>query len=188
MTGKGKENVSELVVVGFRDQYRACDVLNELKQHDWLQGEDLDHAVAVTLDEAGKARVQLSVDLSANETTWWASLWGSLLGVTLFLPTATQLAEAASVVSNGGRKESNGHSHSPCGDPSWWRSELGISEDFLRDVGAVVKPGASAIFMRLLAENIPVALGRLQNYGSMVIHTRLTPEQDDKISSFFALT
>jgi uncharacterized membrane protein len=187
---KKKENGSELIVVGFWDQYRAVDVLNELKQRDWLPIEDLEKAIAVTLDETGNAKVQLSVDVSASETARWAGLWGSLLGVTLFLPCATALANAANQVFTGANGAANSAGIFPGAqvDPNWWRLELQISEDFLRDVGAVVKPGASAIFMKLLTQDISVVIRRLHNYASMVIHTTLSPEQDEKMRSFFALT
>ena len=54
------QRVSELVAFIFRDQLRAPEVLNELRQCDFAWSKDLDEAVAVTLDDEGKVRVQLS--------------------------------------------------------------------------------------------------------------------------------
>ena len=71
--------MSELVAFVFRDQFRAPEVLNELRRREWPWVRDLDEAVAVTLNEDGKARVHLSLDLSTYEGAGWARLWGSLL-------------------------------------------------------------------------------------------------------------
>ena len=84
---KEEARVSELIVFGFRDQYRAAEVLNELKRREWEWAGNLDDAVAITIAQDGKARVQLSVDLSNGEAAAWARVWGSLLSVTLFRPS-----------------------------------------------------------------------------------------------------
>jgi len=128
--------VSELVAFVFRDQFRAPEVLNELRRLDYAWGRDLDEAVAVTLNADGKARVQLSIDISTYEGAGWAKLWGSLLTSTLFLTGTKVLVEAADGLAvstvraleltrpmNGGSPESG-----------WWREALARSANFKRDV------------------------------------------------------
>jgi uncharacterized membrane protein len=181
--------LSQLIVLGFRDRFRAAEVLNDLKRRelDWVA--DLDHAVVVTLDECRRARVQLSVDLSMGETAAWATLWGSLLSVTLFLPATEIMTQAANGIAAApvtGRNGSRAKYKVP--DSSWWKQDVGLEDLFLRDVGAVVKERGSAIFMLLHTYEGRLVRKELQNYGNMIIHTTLSADQDRKIGEFFTLT
>ena len=178
--------MSELVMVGFRDQYRAGEVLNELRRRDWEWSSDLDDAVAVMLDQSGKARVQLNVDLASGDTGNWMDMWGSLLRTALFIPSGggcggSRAPAVAAAVGRNGARAACGQ-----GNVGWWKQEVGISETFLRDVGAVVGPETSAIFIRLSTDQIAPVLRQLLNYGGMIIHTRLTPEQDEKLGAVLA--
>jgi uncharacterized membrane protein len=175
--------VSELVVFVFRDQYRAPEVLNELRRREWPWIRDLDDAVAITLNGKGKARVHMSVDLSTCEAVNWARLWGSLLSTTLFLPLTDMMVEAVKgiSVSAGMRAALPTECSSEFPEKKWWRDTLHLSENFTRDVAALIAPGGSAIFMLLRAATVPVALEQLRNYGDTIIHTSLNTDQDDKM-------
>ena len=176
--------MSELIVFGFRDQYRAAEVLNELKRREWEWAGDLDDAVAVTLGQDGKARVQLTVDLSTVEAAAWARVWGSLLSLTLFQPSVEIMADAANGVSSAFLTHycsTDRQMTRP--DLKWWKDRLRISETFVRDVAAVAQPGGSAIFMLLTTPNIAAALDQLRNYGNTLLHTRLSAEQEQEINA-----
>src|SRR5882762_4171063 len=147
--------VSELIVFGFRDQYRAVEVLNELKRREWEWVGDLDDAMTITLGQNGRVRVQLNVDLSSGEAVPWASMWGSLLSVTLFQPTVELMVVAANDVASAYLAHNSLGGGTTALDGKWWKECVGISESFVRDVAAVVKPGGSAIFMLLRTQNIP---------------------------------
>jgi CheY-like chemotaxis protein len=85
--------VSELVAFIFTDRYRAPEVLNELRRRDGPWSQDLDQAVAITLDSGARASVHMSVDLSKREAGGWARIWGTLLNSTLFVPLTANGAE-----------------------------------------------------------------------------------------------
>jgi hypothetical protein len=74
----------------------------------------------------------------------------------------------------------------PTSEERWWRESLQDSENFQRDVGALMVPKGSAIFMLLRAENAPVVLKQLRNYGEMIVHTSVSSEQDNKMRTMFA--
>lgn len=175
--------VSELIVLAFRDQYRAAEVLNDLKRREWEWVRDLDDAVAIAMGPDGRARVQLSVDLSNGEAAGWARLWGSLLSVTLFRPTVGVMVDAANGVSAAVRANGSHENRTTLPDGKWWRDCLHISESFVRDVAAVVKPGGSAIFMLLRIQNVPIALEQLRNYSNTLLHTSLTVEQEKEMNA-----
>ena len=182
--------MSELVAFIFRDQFRAPEVLNELRRRDYPWGKDLEDAVAVTLNADGKARVQLSIDISNYDGAGWAKLWGSLLNSTLFMPATQAMVEAADGVAFSNKQAlkltlpRNGRSP----ESGWWREALARSNNFQRDVAALMEPSGSAIFMLLRNADAPMVLKQLRNYGDTIIHTSLSSEQDKKMLALLALS
>ena len=63
----------------------------------------------------------------------------------------------------------------------WWVGDVGISENFVRDVGALVQPGESAIIT--LAEKLEPrsAESILRDCGGSLIYTSLSGEQVNKV-------
>lgn len=180
--------MSDLVAFVFRDQFRAPEVLNELRRRDWTWVRDLDEAVAVTVTEDGKTRVQLSVDPSTRDGASWARLWGSLLSSTLFRPLTEVMVKAADGLTCLPKQ--------PCDkrrppdetivESQWWCDSLEPANDFKRDVAALMAGNASAIFMLLRAQNTAAILRQLSNYGNTIVHTSLSREQDKKLFELLA--
>jgi uncharacterized membrane protein len=179
--------VSELVAFVFRDQFRAPEVLNELRRRDFVWSKDLDEAVAVTLDEDGKARVQLSVDISNHGGAGWVRFWGSLLSSTLFMQGTEVMVEACEgLAASNNRSLRPSHLRENMGEAGCWKEVLASAVNFKRDVAALIEPSGSAIFMLLRAAEAPVVLRQLRNYGDRIVHTSLSSEQDRKVFAFFA--
>ena len=181
--------MSELVAFVFRDQFRAPEVLNELRRRDWVWVRDLDEAVAVTVDKDGKARVQLTVDPLKCQGVGWARLWGSFLSATLFQPVTDVLVEATaglSFIPNGnGKPVRESYKWSP--ETEWWCDSLAGSGNFKRDVASLIAPNGSVLFMLFRAQNAAAVLTQLRNYGDTLVHTTLSSEQDDKLREMLAI-
>jgi uncharacterized membrane protein len=175
-------NVSEVIVLGFEDPYRASEVLNELLRRQWDWVGDLDHAVVVSLDEHGKLIVQLRSDPTTHEGTARARLWGSLLSLVLFVPITERITDAISQVAAAfGARSEESAAHVAVLDAMWWKEELRISEEFLRDVGAMMGLGGSALFMLLQTSGLGVVLRQLRNYGAAFSIPRSVPEQEKEL-------
>ena len=174
--------MSELIAFVFRDQFRAPEILNELRRREWPCVKDLDEAVVITLNETGKARVHLSVDLATFETARWARLWSSLLNSTLFLPLTEVMVEAADGISGNGQHftTTTKQDREETFETKWWRESLEHAENFKRDVAALMVPQGSAIFILLRTAHAPTVLKQLGNYGDRIVHTTLSSEQDSK--------
>ena len=177
--------VSELIAFVFRDQYRAPEVLNELRRRDWVWVQDLEEAVAVTVNDDAKVRIHLSVDPSTLEAAVWARLWGTLLGKTLFLPLASKITEVVNGISTASVRSASAHS-TLTEEAQWWQETLDLSADFKRDVAAVMSSGGSAIFMLLREAYVTTALSHLRDYGDTIIHTSVSNEQDNKMLAMLA--
>ena len=180
--------VSDLVAFVFRDQFRAPEVLNELRRRDWTWVQDLDEAVAVTVNEDGKARVQLSVDPSTRDGARWARLWGSLLSATLFTPLTEIMVKAADGLSFSPRQplDQRRPPDESVVESQWWCDSLEAASNFKRDVAALMAGNASAIFMLLRARNTAAVLRQLSDYGNTIVHTSLSNEQDEKLRKILA--
>ena len=153
--------MAELVVVGFQDRYRASQVINELRRSAGQRYPELDRAVAVELDEAGGVQVEQRVHPVTGEGIGWGQLWGSLLGATMLLPIGTG-CEAV---------------------PRWWTDELGVPDQFLRDIGALLEPGDSAIFLLVPDADSPIILDRLRRNGGLVLRAVLNPAQEARVQT-----
>lgn len=180
--------MSELIAFVFRDQYRAPEVLNELRRRDWPWVRDLDDSIVITIDDHGRPRAQLNVDLSTSEAARWPRLWAALLNTTLFLPLTGVMVEAAcGVASKNAKLVSNG----PRGDSSeerWWQESLGQAVNFKRDVAASLAANGSALFLLLRQSDPAPVLKQLQNYGDTIVHTTLSDLQDTKMQSILGAT
>jgi uncharacterized membrane protein len=175
--------VSELVVFIFTDRYRAPEVLNELRRRDGLWSQDLDRAVAVTLDSEARASVHMSVDLSKREAVGWARIWGSLLNSALFIPLTEGMVEAADEVTLPSKRISQSlpkDGEESC-EARWWRESLQDSENFRRDLSALIIANSSAILIMLRTPKVSKVLEGLRNYGSTIVHTTVTPVQDERL-------
>jgi uncharacterized membrane protein len=179
----------ELIVVGFGDPHRASEVLNELQRRDWAWGADLDRAVVVRWNERDQLRVQFSVDPLAHEASGWTGLWSSFLSVALFVPITTGIVEATGrmAISSMAPEPPVRALHSAIPAFRWWREGLKISENFLRDVGALIQPGDSALFMLLRTSKPEVVLQQLRDYGGRLLHTVLSSEQEATLEDTLAI-
>jgi len=176
--------VSELIAFVFRDQYRAPEVLNELRRREWPWVKDLDDAVVVTFNDQGKARAQLTVDLCTGEAAPLARLWGSLLNTTLFLPMAEVIVEAADGIGIATHLAgTSGQNSQATPEAQWWRESLQRSENFKRDTAALINANGSAIFILLRTADPTKVLQLLRNYGDTIVHTSIISEQDKKMQA-----
>ena len=172
----------ELIVVGFHGRHRAAEVLAALRQRE-ANVFDLDQAITVSWEDRRNFIVQQSINLWREEGARWARLWGAFIKATLFQPFTDQLCTAATKVA--GRENGNGESALT---RDWWVSDVGIPDFFVRDVGALIQPGESAIIA--LAENFEphLALGVLRECGGSLIYTSLSGDQVHKVRKELATT
>ncbi len=177
--------MAQLIVVGFKkDMYRASEVLNELQamDDDWVV--DLHDAVAVYRDYNGKLRVDQSYQMTTGEGAGWGGLWGSLIGLTLAIPfTGGATAPAAGALAAGALAGGALGAGAGAIDASWWKDEFGIPDDFVKQVGALIQPGDSAIYALLRTANPNIVADEFRGYGGTLLSTTLSRGQQQKVES-----
>jgi uncharacterized membrane protein len=171
----------DLIVVGFQGRYRAAQVLTELRQRE-MQLFDLDQAITVSWEDRQNFIVQQSVNLSRGEGSQWSQFWGSFIKATLYQPFTEKLTVAATKVVGGDAKVyDDAFFDSPTRD--WWLTELGIPSDFIRDVGALIGPGESAIIALATKLEPSAAISFLRERGGSVVYTSLNIDQMKKVDA-----
>jgi uncharacterized membrane protein len=176
-TEGGKERfMSELMVVGFDGKYRATEVLEQIQALQARHLIELDDAVVVYRTEKGKLRVDASFQPTTREGAVSGAILGGLLGALLVAPL-TAGASAAAAVGAGLASMALGVTGGTVGadEAAEYKREYGITDDFVRQVGAVLQPGQSAVFVLAHASDPAAVAERFRGYGGKVLRTTLPP-------------
>ena len=158
--------MSILIVVGYPDIHKAEEVRLQLVklQRDYLL--DLEDAVVVVKNDKGKVKVNQAFNLTAAGAMS-GGFWGSLIGL-MFLNPLLGLAVGASA-----------------GAVSGALTDVGIDDNFMKELGATLTPGSSALFV--LLRNPSAApdkvLEELKGTGGTILKTSLSHEDEAKIQA-----
>jgi uncharacterized membrane protein len=178
--------MSEIVVIGFRDPHRALQVMSELRRlSDGLMN-DFDRALVLSWQSPRNLIVRQSVNLSTGEGVRWSRFWGALIRITLPCLHTEEMSTAARAVASAAGAPAQEEPASTSGPPDAvsWVKQIGLSPEFLRDVGALIQPGDSAVFALLESKNYLQVIRQQPNYGGILLHATLDAEQDAQVRNF----
>lgn len=164
--------MSDLVVLGFD----TLDGATLAREEIWkLENEylvDVDDAVVVRRTDDGKIHLDQSVHtvaLGAVDGVWSGMLLGTLIGLVFLNPLA---GFAVGAVAGG-----------TAGTIGGAMTDFGINDDFMKSVGATLKPGTSALFVlvrRVEPQKVVSHLRALSGHPHL-IQTSLSPEAEQKL-------
>jgi uncharacterized membrane protein len=155
--------MSDLIVVGFKDEFKADEVMSELRR---LQSEylvDLEDAAVVVRNQEGKVKIKQAQELVATGALS-GGYWGVLLSILFFNPIFTLVGAAAGALSGA-------------------LSDIGINDDFMRDLGSTIEPGTSAIFVLVRKSTPDRVLADLSKFEGKVLRTSLSKEDEAKLQA-----
>jgi uncharacterized membrane protein len=155
--------MSDLIVVGFKDEFKADEVMNELRR---LQSEylvDLEDAAVVIRNQEGKVKIKQAQELVAAGAVS-GSYWGILLSILFFNPIFALVGAAAGAVSGA-------------------LTDIGIDDNFMRDLGSTIEPGTSAIFVLVRKSTPDRVLADLSKFEGKVLRTSLSKEDEAKLQA-----
>jgi uncharacterized membrane protein len=159
--------MSELLVITYRDQYRAAEVLATVRR---LQGEyliDLEDAIVVAKDSAGKVKLHQSHDLTA-EGTIGGAIWGTIIGLFFMVPfVGTAIGAGIGALSGS-------------------LSDYGIDDHFAKELGAQMSSGSSAIFVLERHMTADKVIPALSPFGGSVLRTSLPNDLEDTLRQALA--
>jgi uncharacterized membrane protein len=72
-------------------------------------------------------------------------------------------------------------------DAATWKETYGISDEFVKEVGGMVQPGQSAVFVLARASDPAAVAEHFRGYGGTILRTTLPPEWTRKIQETLAV-
>jgi uncharacterized membrane protein len=162
--------MSDLVVVAYKGEDTADQVLNKLREMQKEYLVDLEDAVVAVRDMKGKVRIKQAVPLvrvSALGGAAWGGLFGLLIGLLFMNPLLGWLTGLAMGAGAGAL--------------SGALADYGINDDFIKEIGRSLEPGTSAIFTLVRRVTYDKVLPELKQFGGKILRTSLTKDQEERL-------
>lgn len=157
--------MSDLVVISFNDEHMADEVLLTLGR---LQADhliDLEDAAVVVRKQDGKMKIKQTQNLTLAGAVgggFWGAFFGILFGGPLgFLVVGGTTAAVGALMGK--------------------LRDIGVDDDFIKEVGDSLEPGSSAIFTLVISSTTDRVLESLQQYQGKVVRTSLSRDSEDAL-------
>ncbi len=154
--------MSNLVVIGFDDETTAFEMRAELAKMQKEYLIEMEDVVVVTKDEDDKVKLHQAVNLTASGAVG-GTFWGMLIGF-LFLNPLAGAAVGAGAGALGGKL-----------------ADIGINDQFMKDLGETFKPNTSALFVLVRKATPDKVLEGLKKFKGTVIQTSLTKDKEEEL-------
>lgn len=156
--------MSDLIVVGYDDEFRAEEVrLKLLKmQKEYLV--DLEDAVVAVKKADGKIKLNQMYHLAASGAMG-GGFWGMLIGLLFLNPILGAVVGAGAGAVAGAL------------------SDVGIDDDFMKQLAETLTPGASVLFVLIRKMTADKVLEELAGTGGKVLRTSLSHEDEGKLQA-----
>ena len=158
--------MSDLIVFAFDNETGAHEMagaVNRLKKQELIQVED---AAIVVRDGDGKPKVKQSQSL-VGAGALGGAFWGLLIGLLFFAPWLGMAAGALGGALGGKM------------------TDIGIDDDFIKEVGETIEPGHSALFLLVATWTEDKVLDELASFDATILRTSLSEEDDAKLREAF---
>jgi uncharacterized membrane protein len=154
--------MSDLVVIGFDNENKAFEMRAELAK---LQKEyliEMEDVVVVTKDDKGKVKLHQAANLTAAGAVS-GGFWGMLIGMIFLNPLAGAALGAGA------------------GALSGKFADIGIGDNFMKELGETFTPGSSAVFVLVRKVTPDKVLDALKGFGGKILKTSLTADKEDAL-------
>jgi uncharacterized membrane protein len=154
--------MSDLIAIAYDDEFKAEEVrltLAKLQKGHLIELED---AAVVVKNAEGKVKLKQAIDLTSAGAVS-GGFWGLLIGTLFFMPLAG-LAVGASA-----------------GALSGALGDIGVDDQFMRELGETLQPGSSALFILASKITPDKVLEEIAPYGGKVLRTSLTKDKEAQL-------
>jgi|SRR5215216_3746413 uncharacterized membrane protein len=156
--------MSTLVAVAYPDIETAEKVRQELVNATREHLLNLEDAVIAEHKADGKIKLHQAIGTTSAGAAGGA-LWGGLIGL-IFLAPLLGMAVGAASGALGGKM-----------------SDVGVNDDFVKDLGAKLQPGAAALIVLGSTDARDKVIERVKPYGGDVIQTSLSDAEEEQLRS-----
>jgi uncharacterized membrane protein len=156
--------MSNLVVIGYEDPFKAEEVRLKLRkmQKDYLI--DLEDAVVAVKNEKGKVKLHQAINLTAAGAVG-GGFWGSLIGLIFLNPLLGAAVGAAAGAVSGAL------------------TDVGVDDKFMKELAATMTPGSSVLFVLVRKATVDKVLDEMKGTGGKILKTSLSHDDEDKLQA-----
>jgi uncharacterized membrane protein len=155
--------MSDLIVIGFTSEFKADEVLLDLRKLEREHLIDLEDAAIVVRNKDGKVRVKQTQELDASGALS-GGFWGLLIGLIFLDPMLAIFGVAIGALSGG-------------------LAHIRIDDNFIQELGNTIEPGTSAIFVLVRKSTPDKVLEDLSKFEGKVLQTSLSHEDEAKLQA-----
>ncbi len=154
--------MSNLVVIGYDDQFKAEEVRLMLRKMQKEYLIDLEDAVVAIKDDKGKVKLHQAMNLTAAGAVG-GGFWGALIGLIFLNPLlGLGIGAAAGAVSGA-------------------LTDVGVNDNFMKQLAEHMQPGNSALFILVRRATPDKVLEELKGTGGKVLKTSLSHDDETKL-------
>jgi uncharacterized membrane protein len=154
--------MSTLVAIAYPDVATAEQVRHEMAQATKEHLMTLEDAVVVEHRQDGKIKLHQAMS-TAGAGAAGGAVWGGLIGLIFLAPLFGMAIGAASGAAAGAM------------------SDVGVDNNFLKQVGARLEPGTAALIALGSTDARDKLLERVRPYGGEIIQTSLSTEDEERL-------
>jgi uncharacterized membrane protein len=154
--------MSTLIAIAYPDRDTAEKVRRELITATMEHLAKLEDAVVVERDADGKVKLHQAMNTTGAGASGGA-LWGGLIGLIFLAPLLGMAAGAAA------------------GAVSGKLTDVGINDDFLKDLGEKLQPGKVALIVLGSTDARDKIIERVKPYGGDILQSSLSHEQEEQL-------
>ena len=154
--------MTDLVVVGFEDEYTAFEMRAALARLEKEYLIDMEDVAVVTRNKQGKIKLNQASNVNSAGAVG-GGFWGMLVGL-LFLNPVLGAAIGCGTEALTDRL-----------------SEIGLTKGFVEELGRTLRPGTSALFVLMRRATPRRVMEKLRGFEGRVIQTSLTRETEEEL-------
>ena len=153
-----------LIAITYDDTETGMKAFNALSEMQKMKTIELEDAAFATKDDKGKVKVKQTLEKQyTGMAASWGFFWGFLIGLIFGGPLFWGLVTAlfGGLLAKG--------------------RDLGIDNDFMKEVSNSLEPGGSAVFMLVYKATPDKATEELRKYGGHLAQTSLSREDEEAL-------
>jgi uncharacterized membrane protein len=154
--------MSDLIAVAYPDRETAEKVRMELARLTREHVIEIEDAVVASREPNGKIKLHQTVN-PAGAGAAGGALWGGLIGLIFLAPLLGAAIGAAAGAASGAL------------------TDLGVEDDFMRELGQSLPEGGAALFVLVRRVTADKVLPRISEYGGKVLQSSLSDESEQRL-------
>ena len=159
--------MSTLIAVAYDDPFKAEEIRMKLQRMQQAYLIDLEDAVVAVKNAKGKVKLHQPVNLTAMGAAS-GGFWGALIGMLFLNPLAGMAVGAVAGAASGALHD------------------VGINDQFMKDLADTMKPNTSALFVLVRKATPDRVLEQLKGTGGRILQSSLSHEEVDRLQSVLA--